>query len=568
MSYKFYPDWYNNPPPARSYRSIFKWGSPSVFKHPNERLLKVIKDRLGMKDEDFKHKKNTGDETVKIDFPVKLNKIFLKKLEDIVGSENVLTDDYSRLKFAYGKTMLDLMRLRLKIAENIPDAVVSPRCKDEIKKIIELCDKNLVPITVYSGGSSVTRGVECPKGGISLNMQKYMKRILKINPVNQTVTVQPGISGPELEKALNNAQNLFSTKYNYTCGHFPQSFEYSTVGGWITTRGAGQNSTYYGKIENLVLSQEYLTPAGEIRTGEYPAHAMGPDLNQVMIGSEGVFGILVSATLKIFRLIPHSTRRFSFIFKSWQNAIDATREIMQAQFGFPSIFRLSDPEETEIALRMYGADFRIIQTFLRVKGYKLGESCLLIGTCDGDDDFTKLVSGKISEIASDYKAMSLSGLVAKAWEKSRFKDPYMRDDFLDFGIIVDTLECSACWDRIEHVWKRVTETCKKYPRTICMAHISHFYPQGANLYFTFFTKEDGIKEYLQIQNDMIGAIRQSGASLSHHHGIGKMIAPWFEGAVGKEHLDVLKALKKHFDPNNIMNPGGTLALDIPETEKK
>jgi len=565
---EFYPEWYEKIAPAGSYRSILKWGDPGVFKHPNKKLYKLMKERLNIEDDDFIVKKDMGEEKVQLDVPVKIPAEVLGRLKKIAGAENVKTDDYSRLEVAYGKTLLDLIRLRRKIVENIPDAVVCPRNKDDVRSIVKLCNREKIPITVFGGGSSVTRGVECTKGGISLDMRPHMKRILDLNSVNQTVTVQPGIFGPELEKALNNAPKLYGATRCYTCGHFPQSFEFSTVGGWVVTRGAGQNSTYYGKIEDMVVSQQYVTPAGEIVTGDFPAASIGPDIDQIMIGSEGAFGILVSVTLKIFRFTPRNRKRFSFMFRDWRSATDATREIMQSESGFPSVFRLSDPEETDIALRLYGVEGSPIDTVLKLRGFKPGKRSLLLGCADGDASYARTVNAKIHKIAGGHGGMFTTGLVTKAWEKSRFRDPYMRESLQDYGILIDTLECAVAWDNLHRVWSGVKDFIHSRPNRICMTHISHFYPQGANLYFIFIVKMDDVDEYLALQGGTLDRIRKNGAAMSHHHGIGKMIAPWYEDAIGKSQMNVLKALKKHFDPENIMNPGGTLAFDLPKNKKR
>jgi len=564
---QFYPNWYEKMPPEKSYRSIFKWGYPGTFKHPNRRLYTLMKEAFAMTDADFTVKHNMGEEMVRHNIPVNLTNEQLVKLRGIVGPENVHIDDYNRLRVAYGKMMYDLIRLREKVAENLPDAVVSPRNKDDIRKLVAWCRENKVPVTPFGGGSSVMRGPECPRGGISLDMRVHMNKIIKLNTINQTVTVQPGMMGPDFEGALNDAPNQFKTKLRYTCGHLPQSFDSSTVGGWIVTRGAGQNSTYYGKIEDLVISQEYVTPVGDIVTREYPAEAIGPDIDQIMIGSEGTYGILVEATVKVFRYRPENTRRFSYIFRNYSTALEAMREMSQGEFGLPSVFRLSDPEETEVGMRLYGVEGTIIDKMLKTRGYRANQRCLLLGTTDGEAGYTRLVNRRIRQIAKKFGAMSTTGYVTKRWEHGRFMDPYMREDLQDYGIIIDTLECAVPWDRLEVVWRDVRAFCKSRPHTICMSHSSHVYPQGTNLYFIFIAKMDG-DEYLEYQPRIIDHICRSGAALSHHHGIGRMLAPWFEESLGKNELALLRAIKLHLDPDNILNPGNTLALDLPEEEKR
>ena len=292
----FEPKWYLETPPKRSYRSIFKWGDPSFNKVPKENLYKMMKEIFHLTDDDFKqYAEPLGLEEVKLQKHCALSDEVIAALQAIVGKENVSTDDYDRLSVAYGKTMFDLLRLRKHIADNVPDCVVYPSDKTQVEKIVQLCSLHKIPLYVYGGGSSVTRGVEPVNGGISLDMRRHFNKVIEFNEIDQTITVQAGISGPDLENALRNAPKLFGAKRAYTCGHFPQSFEYSSVGGWTVTRGAGQNSTYYGKIEDIVIAQEYATPTGVVKTEPFPARATGPDVNHIMMGSEGAFGALDEA---------------------------------------------------------------------------------------------------------------------------------------------------------------------------------------------------------------------------------------------------------------------------------
>ncbi|WP_425449658.1 FAD-binding oxidoreductase [Dethiothermospora halolimnae] len=564
----FEPKWHKEAPPKGSYRSIFKWGNPEDYKIPNERLYNMMKKKFGITDDDFKESKELGLEEVKFNKEINLTEEQIDTFRKIVGKDNVKTDNYTRLQVAYGKTMVDVMRLRKKIVENIPDIVIYPRDKYDIEKIVKYCTEEKIPLYVYGGGSSVTRGVECVKGGVSLDMRVHFNKVIEFNETNQTITVEAGMSGPKLEKVLNDAPNLFDAKRKYTCGHFPQSFEYSVVGGWVVTRGAGQNSTYFGNIKDMVMAQEYVTPVGTIKSGEYPAEATGPSIDEIMMGSEGTFGVLTHITLKVFRYMPENQRRFSYIFKTWEDARNAAREIMQSQFGYPSVFRLSDPEETDVMLKLYGVEGTVLDKLMTVRGFKEMERCLFLGFTDGEKGFTKNIKRRLHKICKRYGAMYLTGYPVKGWEKGRFRDPYMRDIMQDFGIMTDTLECSVTWDTMEKVHKGVRKYCKSRPNTICMTHMSHVYPQGANLYFIFIAKMDSIEEYLDYQYGILDNVQKYGAAMSHHHGIGKMTAPWLEGQIGENQMKIFKALKNHFDPDNIMNPGGTLALDLDDSEKR
>ncbi|MCL2630140.1 MAG: FAD-binding oxidoreductase [Firmicutes bacterium] len=560
----FKPEFDVKDPEAGTYRSIFKWGAQDFHKIPKEGLLKLIKERFGMTDEDFKKRlPNDGHEKVEYDIPLKLTAKQLSALEAIVGKDNIKTDDYTRLSVAYGKTMFDLLRLRNKIVENVPDAVLYPAETEQIEKIVEFCNKERIPVYVYGGGSSVTRGVECVKGGISLDLRKNFNKVVKFNKVNQTVTVQAGMMGPALEEYLNMLPLTDGTKYAYTCGHFPQSYKWSSVGGWVVTRGAGQNSTYFGKIENIVMHQKYATPIGVIETDSIPAKATGPDIGQIMMGAEGTFGVLTEVTLRVFRLMEDNQFRFGFMFRTWQDAQAFGREVMQCQAGFPSVFRLSDGEETEMMMYNYNLDeMKPVMALLKMKGYELGKMSLCLGFTDGEKGFCKNVLKNVKKLAKQYGGMSLTGVVTKEWEKGRFTDPYLRDTVQDFGIMIETLECAMNWDNMNHVWEYVRNYCKSRPNTIVCTHISHAYPQGANLYFIFIAKMTEMEEFKAYHSGLLQAIHDSGAAMSHHHGIGKMFAPWLRTSVlGESQHDIIKALRKHFDPNCIMNPGGTLGLD-------
>ncbi|HOS53123.1 MAG TPA: FAD-binding oxidoreductase, partial [Anaerolineaceae bacterium] len=430
-------------------------------------------------------------------------------------------------------------------------------------------NQHQIPVYVYGAGSSVTRGVEAVKGGIALDMSTHMNRVVSFNETDQTITVETGMTGPQLEEILNHAPERLGAQRRYTCGHFPQSFEFSSVGGWVVTRGAGQNSTYYGKIEDIVISQRYATPRGELKTCPHPRSANGPDFDQIMMGSEGAFGVLTEVTLRVFRLQPGNRHRFSYMFKNWDDALAACREIMQCECGNPSVFRLSDPEETDVAMKLYHIEGTPADTVLRLSGYLPMQKCLLLGMTEGEAGFSRNVNRQVRRICRRHGAFNISfAPVTSNWEKSRFRDPYMREDLQDFGVLTDTLECAVTWSQMKEVHASVRGFIKSHPNTICMTHLSHAYPQGGNLYFIFIAKIATIKQYLELQYGILSAIQQSGAAISHHHGVGKQTAPWLEGQIGSAQMDIIRALKAHFDPHNIMNPGGTLGLDMTTEQKE
>ncbi len=212
-------------------------------------------------------------------------------------------------------------------------------------------------------------------------------------------------------------------------------------------------------------------------------------------------------------------------------------------------------------LRLYGVDESPLRHLFSARGFKENEMCLFLGFTNGEKGFSKNCARYVHKAAHRYGGMSLTGLVTKGWEKGRFSDPYLRDTMQDFGVVMDTMECSVNWSNMGRVHEEVRSYCKSRPNTVCLTHLSHAYPQGANLYWIFITRLSDPEEFKQYHAGILDAIQRSGASMSHHHGIGKMFGPWLEDSLGKREYDVIRALKRHFDPDNIMNPGGTLGLD-------
>ena len=560
MKFKhFRPDWTEQAPTPGTFRSIAKYGDPHHFKHPSDAWVKMMKQELHMSDADFLHKQNEGHAPVVLNRPPSLKPEQIEALETIVGKENVAVDDYDRVKYSSAKTSEEILELRKGVIREVADVVVHPRDKHDVQKIVKYCDAELIPITVFSGGSSCNFGCRPFKGGVSLVVSTHMNKLLEVNEINQVARVQPGMFGPAYEEALNNAPERFGCKLRYTCGHFPQSFEYSTVGGWVLTLGSGQASTYYGDACDIVFSQEYITPAGTFKTLDYPATATGPKVHDIMKGSEGTFGILVEVTMKIFRYMPENRQRFSFMFPTWEAAVNASRDIMQSEFGKPAIYRISDPEETDRGLKLYGMP-GFVDAFLVHRGFLPMQRCLCLGNVEGDRDYTRLVALKIKCIARKYGAIYLTGYAARTWEHTRYTEPYMREDLNDYGILIDTLEASVTWDNLHRLHEGVRTYIKSRPDTMCLTHASHFYPQGTNLYFIFIARMD-VDEYVSFQSGIIDQMVKYGGTLSHHHGVGRLLAPWMESHIGPEQMAVLRAVKRHFDPRGIMNPGGQLGLD-------
>jgi alkyldihydroxyacetonephosphate synthase len=537
-----------------TYRDILKWGDKRETK-VDSGTLNIIKEKFGFADNDLSEKHLFGDSTVKLGKPCALDSDIINSLKSIVGDINVEIDDYSRALHAYGKCYTDLLHLRKGNVPTPPDAVIYPRTTSDVVAIVEFCNKNSIAITPFGGQSSVTRGVETPKGGISLDLTKHLNKVIDVNDINTTATVQAGMFGPAFEEFLN--------AKGFSCGHFPQSFEFSTVGGWVAAKGAGQASTGYGKIEHMILSLKVVTPSGVIETRCYPASAQGWDLHQLFAGSEGTLGVIVEVTMKIRKYKPENTSFASFVFKDFNSAVDAMRDCMQSGIGLPHLFRISDPEETDIAFKTKNFEGTIADKFINLLGYKSGSRCLMFMAVEGEKSYTKQVAKSIIRISKKHGAFSIGAKPTRKWLEQRYSSAYLRDPLMDLGIMTDTLETAVMWDNLIPLWSEVRKYLKSRPKTVVMVHISHVYENGANLYFTFLSpmkKGDELNEYLEYHKGLVDTINSNGGSLSHHHGVGRTLAPWMQVQMGNENIALMQAIKNHLDPNGIMNPGGTLGL--------
>ncbi len=534
-------------------RKIYKWGSLEVEESLPAHTRNFFESTFPV-DPNFRANIPKGEPKLKELKKSKVATQTLAKFKKIIGNNAFSADPEVRARHSIGKFYTEIFNARYGRVDSVVDAVLFPKSDKEVQEIVSLADQTKTPIIPYGAGSSVTRALEAPKGGISIDMS-LMDKIIEFNPTNTTVTVQAGISGPALESFLN--------EKGYTCGHFPQSFEYSTVGGWIAAKGAGQASTGYGKMEDILLAITAITPSGVIQSKAYPASSIGPDLFKLFLGSEGSFGVITSATLKIRKFNSNHSTKGSFIFKDFESAVETMREVMQGGFGKPHFFRIQDPEETEISFQMSGLAGGKEDKFLSFIGYKSGKRSLMHIIIDGDPEYTTFVFKKIKKIAKHRGAFSTGKSPVEKWLHQRYSSAYLRDTLMDEGIRIDTIETAVTWNELYKLWSETRRYIKSFPNTACMVHISHAYENGANLYFIFIKpmEETGeLESFAKFHKGLIDTIHENGGSLSHHHGIGRLLTPWMEKEIGKSSLQLLGAIKKAFDPKGIMNPGGLLGI--------
>lgn len=493
--------------------------------------------------------------------PARLAQSDLARLKKICGDESVSTENSDRLVHALGKSYLDLLRIRHGRVEAAPDAVIFPENEKQIKALLEFASERGWTIVPFGGGTSVVGGVEPPsvdKPVLTIDLQR-LNRVLEIDRASNTARVQSGILGPDLERELNGS--------GFTLAHYPQSFEFSTLGGWIATRSAGQNSTKYGKIEHMVVSLRIITPTGILDLPTVPADAVGPSLLQCLIGSEGTLGIITQAVVRLHPIPEH--RAFAtYLFHDFSAGVGAVRDMLQADLR-PAVLRLADPEETAVALRLSKTPRQSFtellgQWYIRFRGFNLEKSALLLLIFEGPRNLVLAMKRETRRYAKD--GVLLGGLPAIKWMKERFRHPYLRDDLLDRSVMVDTVETAAPWEKLPELYKAVRLALSESildtaPGALVFTHLSHAYPDGASLYFTFMAQQQVGKELEQwqiVKEAATETILKHGGALSHHHGIGSMHKIWLDSYLGPEGLSLLAHLKNKMDPNNIMNPGKLL----------
>lgn len=494
----------------------------------------------------------------------------LSALQKIVGKNRVKNDLRERVLHSAGKSYYDVLRIRSNLLKSYTDAVVYPETENEIAKILKLAAQRDWAVIPFGGGSSVVGGVEAKAAGkkaiLTIDITR-MNRLINVNSVNQTATFEAGIYGPDLETALG--------KHGYTLGHFPQSFEYSTLGGWVAARSAGQQSNRYGKIEDVIAALRMVTPRGLFETAHFPAGATGPDLNQVICGSEGTLGIITSVTVKIHPL-PAERHYCGFLFPSFKAGLDFIRYANQTEFTF-STLRLSDEEETNqlqsfsriinhkpdaslIARSKKFVKSSVENIVLQANGLA-GPKCIVVAGSDGEH--SRAAIGALKKAAPQFKGMFAGTSIGKNWLKGRFNMPFLRNYLLEYGLGVDTMETAVPYDKCMEVHRAVLETMEKQmPNSLRMCHASHSYHDGACLYFTIMFPIDShapVDQWLRLKNAVSDAILAHGGNISHHHGVGADHREHFKRQVGPVAWETLTALKKSLDPRGSLNPSKLMA---------
>jgi alkyldihydroxyacetonephosphate synthase len=535
------------------------WGDPSRTVELPLHALEFMRAELGVSGE---RSRPAGFEQMQVSEPA-LPRKAAQGLADLLGPEWLHEDRLSRVTHAAGKGYPDLVRLRAGDATSAPDAVVYPDNADEVRAVLDICASEHIAVVPFGGGTSVVGGVEPVRDGNSGVVSLDLARMATLDGVDErslTADFGPGMRGPQVEEALG--------ARGFTLGHFPQSFEYATVGGCVATRSAGQASTGYGSIEKLVCGLRCVTPAGEIELPAIPATAAGPGLRQLLVGSEGVLGVITQATLKI-RPAPQERRYEGWMFRTFDDGVEAFRALEQHGV-VPDVARLSDEDETRLSLALAGGDSlkqRAGLRYVRARGYSGG--CLVVLGFEGERTEVARRAALAGRLLRRLGGLSLGSGPGKAWERGRYEGPYLRDALLDRGVMAETLETAHEWSRLLELYGAVRGAIHGALQArgtpgLVMCHVSHLYPNGASLYFTFLAGQERgaeLDQWRTVKAAACDAITGAGGTITHHHAIGRDHAAWMPREVGKLGVALLESVKHRLDPAGIMNPGKLLPTD-------
>jgi len=528
------------------------WGDPAIEPELDAEAVAVLSERIG---ELTPSPRAEELEAFELPDPRPLP----AALTEAAGPDGVFASTEDRVRHAAGRGYADLTRLRSGRLAAAPDAVLLPADAGGVQRLLAACAAEGVAVVPFGGGTSVVGGIEPLRGSherlVSLDLARL--RDVEVDRCSLTARLGAGLRGPEAESALSSR--------GVTLGHFPQSFEYATIGGFAATRSAGQASSGYGRFDELVEAIRLIAPAGDLRTLETPHTAAGPSLRELVVGSEGVFGVIPEVTVRV-RPAPQARRYEGWMAESFEAGAEIVRALAQGP-GLPEVIRVSDEEETQVSLALsglHGIAGRLFEGYLGLRRRREG-SLIVVGFEGGEESVARGRALAVRELRRGGAAY-LGQSAGRSWERARFEGPYLRDTLMGMGALVETLETSHTWSRLGALKKAVGTAIRDALAAqgtpgIVLCHLSHAYADGASLYFTFIAAARHGAEIAQwdaVKRAASEAIVASGGTITHHHAVGRDHAPYMEAEVGQTGLDVLRAVKERLDPTGIMNPGKLL----------
>jgi alkyldihydroxyacetonephosphate synthase len=470
----------------------------------------------------------------------------------------LVTDPRERLLHARGQSLPDWIALRSGRIGTVPDAVAFPETGDEVAALLAWAREKGVRLIPFGGGTSVAGHVnvlpsEAPVVTVDL---ARLSRLLALDEPSRLATFGAGVKGPDLEAALR-ARGL-------TLGHFPQSFELSTLGGWIATRSSGQQSLGYGRIERLFAGGRVETPSGRLDLPPFPASAAGPDLREIVLGSEGRLGVITEGTVRVSP-IPAVEEVHGVFLPDLPSAVAAVRELSAMRLPL-SMLRLSTPEETRTTLVLAGHErlVKALEKYLSFRGAR-EEKCLLLVGVSGSENLVRQARRQALGTLAMRGGVAAGKAFGREWNRNRFRAPYLRNSLWEAGWAVDTLETAATWSRVSALLASVESALRngladEGERVHAFTHFSHVYLDGSSLYTTYLFRlhadpDVNLARWRKLKSAASAAIVAGGGTISHQHGVGTDHAEWLAAEKGELGVRALRDLFLSFDPAGLLNPG-------------
>lgn len=548
------------------------WGRENIEFEISDKpdLWPYIKDVLGIDGEPIL---TPPVDFEQIEIPTqKTNATFLNAMKAVLGEGQIRTDKKERLLHAYGKSFRDLWRIRRGIVEAAPDCIIYPESETDVSDIIKAAVEHDVILIPFGGGSNIAGCLESKQSDarmvVSMDLTR-MNRVLEVDQASCTARIQAGVFGPDMERQLES--------FGMTLGHFPDSFEHSTLGGWVATRSAGMQSDKYGKIEDMVISLRMVTPTGTVVTRTVPKSSNGIDVNHVCIGSEGILGVITEATMQVHH-IPERRQAYGYLFPDFESGLEAIHTCVERECT-PVLVRLNDPDKTAFSFAFKSPSSPLksalgkgVKSYLkRVKKFDFDKICLLLTVFEGSRENFNDTRRKVDSIYRRFGAFNLGTEPGEAFERTKYDFPYLRDYVMDRNIMADVSETSTVWSNILPLYYGTIESIRQAAlntgsKPFLGCHISHTYHTGASLYFTYgCLQKPGmeLEQYLYIKKAAEDAFMKHGGTLSHHHAVGTEHQPWIESDISATGLRAVKSLKEGLDPKGIMNPGKIIPSEAP-----
>ncbi|MDP4546163.1 FAD-binding oxidoreductase [Marinobacter sp. MDS2] len=476
--------------------------------------------------------------------------------------ELIDTSPETRVRHARGQSLPDWLAMRSGEIGIFPDGVALPNSNSEVRQLLKYAQENDVHLIPYGGGTSVAghiNPVDQGKPVLTVSLAN-MNRLIDLDRESQLATFGAGTPGPLVESQLR--------AHGYTLGHFPQSFELSTIGGWVASRSSGQQSLRYGRIEQLFAGGRIETLQGTLDIPTIPASSAGPDIREMILGSEGRLGLITEVKARITRLPEHE--RFHVVFfPNWDQARSAARMLVQNRIQL-SMLRLSNAIETETQLALAGHPglISLLEKFLSLRGADDGK-CMMTFGVTGSKEQAAASLKQARKVCKEYSGVYTGTKLGSKWAEKRFTMPYLREALWQMGYAVDTLETATDWDNVDSLLEKIetslrTGLADKQEKSHVFTHLSHFYGQGCSIYTTYVfrvadTYGETLERWKHLKNSTSEIIVRNGGTISHQHGVGKDHAPFMPVEKGELGMQAIRALTTSFDPEKRLNP--TTLLD-------